>query len=153
MEQYPYFPMFIDISKKKIVVIGAGKIARRRIETLTKFASCITVVSPDLNDSVAALEQSGKIAVRRKKYEKSDIEGADIVLAATNDNAVNDAVWADCKALGITVNVCSDVNKDDFFFPGVAVKGGLVIGVTASGSDHSLARRASERVREIIDEF
>ncbi len=153
MKKYPYFPMFVDISKKKIVVVGGGKIARRRVETLVKFASDICVVTPELSDGLLQLEQSGKIAVRRKKYEKSDIAGADIVLAATNDSAVNDAVWADCKALGITVNVCSDGNKDDFFFPGVAVKGNVVIGVTASGSDHSLARRVSERAREMIKEF
>ena len=150
MGEYPYFPIFIDLSEKKILVIGAGKIARRRIGVLCQFTPNLTVIAPDSLPEVEALAEEGTIRLLRKSYEKEDIEGADIVFAATNDHDVNDRIHDDCKKYGIMVNVSTDRRKSDFYFPGIAVKGDIVVGVTASGKDHAGAKRVSEQVRKLL---
>lgn len=150
MGEYPYFPIFIDLSEKKILVIGAGKIARRRITVLCRFTPTLTVIAPDSLPEVEALAEEGTIRLLRKSYEEEDIEGADIVFAATNDHDVNDRIHNDCKKHGIMVNVSTDRRKSDFYFPGIAAKGDIVVGVTASGKDHAGAKRVSEQVRKLL---
>lgn len=150
MGQYPYFPVFIDLSEKRLVVFGAGKIARRRITVLSRFTPALTVIAPECLPEVEALATEGKIRYLKKTYEEEDLEGADFVFAATNRHDVNKKIHDDCKKRGITVNVSTDRTMSDFYFPGIAQKGDIVVGVTASGKDHAGARRVSEGIRELL---
>lgn len=149
---YPYFPLFIDLSGKTILVVGAGRIALRRIRVLAQFTERLTVIAPEIRPELEPLESAGKLTVFRKEFEPSDLPGADLVLAATNDKAVNELIWKRCKELGIPVNVSSDAGKSDFYFPGVARKGDFVIGVTAGGKDHAAAKRLTDSARQLLDE-
>ena len=153
MSAYPWFPLFINLAGKKIVVVGGGRIARRRILTLLDFTERVTVVAPELHPDLLEPEAAGRLTVFRRAYEPGDIAGAALVLAATNDKAVNEAVRDDCRRLGIPVNVSSDRNDSDFYFPGIARKGPLVAGVTASGTDHAGARRLTEAIRALLARF
>ena len=76
-----------------------------------------------------------------------------MVLAATGSQEVNEAVRADCRRLGIPVNVSSDRHSSDFYFPGIARKGDYVAGITASGRDHAGAKKLTEAVRALLDRF
>ena len=140
--------MFVDISDKKVIVVGAGTIAKRRIRTLMEFTDHLEVIAPEVNKELLDLQEEGRITIRKKKYEREDIFDAAMVIAATNDSKINNDIYSACKCLGILVNVCSDKNKCDFYFPGIAQTENVVIAVTASGKDHKLARRLVERVRE-----
>ena len=151
MDQKPYFPMFTDLSEKKVTVVGAGIIAKRRVRTLIQFTDHVTVIAPEVNRELLDLEKEGRIRILRKHFEQADIFGADVVIAATSDAKTNNDVYANCKCLGITVNVCSDRTKCDFFFPGVVQKENVVVGVTASGRDHKLARKVTKKIRELIE--
>ena len=151
MEEYPYFPIFINLSEKKVVVIGAGNIAKRRIQVLSEFTRHLTVVAPVVHPDVEGLAKSGAIQLLRKKYEAEDIYGAALVLAATNDRKVNHEIYEICKKQGIPVNVCDDREKCDFYFPGIVRKDEVVVGVTASGKDHGRARRVTEVVRAALE--
>ena len=146
----PYFPMFVDLSEKKVVIVGAGTIAKRRIRSLIEFTNHLVVIAPEVNPELQELESSGVIGILRKNYEREDIYGADIVIAATNDHKTNDDIYSVCKCMGITVNVCSDKNKCDFYFPGIARKEQIVVGVTATGTDHRKAKDVVEKVRQIL---
>ena len=146
----PYFPMFVDISDKKVIVVGAGTIAKRRIRTLIEFTDHLVVIAPEVNKELLDLEKEGRLTIMRKKYAREDIYDAEVVIAATNDSKINNDIYCACKCLGILVNVCSDKNKCDFYFPGIAQKENVVIAVTASGKDHKLTRRLVEKVRELL---
>lgn len=146
----PYFPMFVDISDKKVVVVGAGTIAKRRIRTLLEFTDHLVVIAPEVNRELLDLEAEGRLTILRKKYEREDIYDAAMVIAATNDSKINNDIFSVCRCLGIQVNVCSDKRKCDFYFPGIAQKDNVVIAVTASGKDHKLTRRLVEKVRELL---
>lgn len=142
----PFFPMFVDLAKKHVLVVGAGHIAARRIETLKLFCDDITVMAPEIRPEIEGMG----VALRRRPYEPADLDGADLVIAATDDSALNAEIAQDCRALGIPVNVISDQTLCDFYFPGVSVSGPVVAGVTASGTDHRLAKRATEAVRDAL---
>lgn len=145
----PCFPMFVDLSGKRALVVGAGRIAARRVKTLLRFCDHITVVAPAVHPDFEGLD----VTFVRRGYDPLDLEGADIVIAATDEAALNADIARACRARGIPVNVSSDQALCDFFFPGVAVKGSVVAGVTASGTDHRLAKRATEIIREALEQI
>ena len=146
-----YFPLFVDLSDKKIVVIGAGKIACRRIKVLSQFTNQITVVGISIHKEVQKLSEEGKIILYEKAYEREDIKGADIAIIATNDLVLNEEIGKYCKDLKIMVNIASDKNKCDFHFPGIVKKEQLVIGVNAGGHDHKKAKAVRQGIEHFLD--
>ena len=148
----PYFPLFVDLSDRDILFVGAGKIAARRIGVLQPFAEHITVVSPEAEDSVQKLAEEGSITWIRRHFESGDLEGRDIVFAATGDSDLNREIADLCRERQITVNASSDKELCDFYFPGIVRQGETVIGINASGRDHRKARRVRERIQELLTE-
>ena len=152
MAEKPYFPLFVDLSATRVLVVGAGKIAARRVQTLLDFAGSVTVVAPAVCEALEQLAAAGAVTLRRRAFEEADLDGAGMVLAATDDAALNAHVAALCRARGIPVNVGSDKALCDFYFPGVARRGSVVVGVTASGTDHAEAKRVTAAVRKVLEE-
>lgn len=148
----PYFPLFVDLSDRDILFVGAGKIAARRIGVLQPFAEHITVVSPEAEDSVQKLAEEGSIIWIRRNFESGDLERRDIVFAATGDSDLNREIADLCRQGQITVNASSDKELCDFYFPGIVRQGETVIGINASGRDHRKARRVRERIQELLTE-
>jgi len=151
MNERPYFPVFIDLSETAVLVVGAGPIAARRVKTLLDFAGSVTVVAPAVCPELEALAGSEALSVRRRVFAPSDLDGAGMVLAATDDSALNAEIARSCRERGIPVNVASDRTLCDFYFPGVVRRGDIVAGVTASGRDHAAAKRATRAVREALE--
>ncbi len=147
-----YFPVFIDLSEKKVVVVGAGKIGSRRIRTLKDFTDHLTVIAEQAEPEVVKLAEEGVITWLQQPYERDLILDADMVLACTDDPELNSGIYSVCKCLGIQVNVCSDKNKCDFYFPGVVQSDNVVVGVTASGADHHQAKEVTDRIRKVLSE-
>ena len=142
--------MFVDLSDKSVVVVGAGRIAARRVGVLVQFTPHVTVVAPHIHPDIEALASAGRVRVFRRAYALTDISGADMVLAATDDAGQNATICDDCKLRGIPVNVSSDKALCDFYFPGVVQEGSVVVGVTASGTDHARARQVTDAVRRAL---
>ena len=145
------FPLFIDLTEKKVVVYGAGVIASRRVETLLAFTSSLTVFAPEASELV----EEGYLVWKREAYQEGTIPAdAFMVLAATNDAWVNTQIWKECKEKQkhILVNVCSDRDLCDFQFPGIASRGDLVIGINAGGQDHRLAKTWTDKIKKEVTE-
>lgn len=142
--------MFIDLTEKKVVVAGAGTIAKRRIRSLLNFTNHLTVIAPEVNKELKSLEADGLLTILKRKCEMEDFYSADLVIAATNDAQINNAIYDTCRKQGILVNVCSDKQKCDFYFPGIAMKDQVVVGITASGKDHKRAKALVEQIRNIL---
>ena len=136
MKNSAFFPLFVDISEKKIVVIGGGAIATRRVKTLLSFEPQIVVVAPEVTGELEELEKEEKITIFHRKYQREDIYDAWMVLAATNDPELNNGIYSVAKCLGALVNVASNQGKCDSHFPGVIRKDPYVIGINGSGKDH-----------------
>lgn len=145
-----YFPLFVDISEKEILVIGGGTIATRRVRTLIGFGCRVTVVAPETSDEIKAFAKEGKIRWLETEYEAKHLETGDpmFVLAAAT-GSVNERVASDCRQKGIPVNDASHRENCDFYFPGIVKEGDTVIGVTSGGKDHKLASALTEKIRQI----
>ena len=132
-----YFPLFVDLEQEKIVVVGAGRIAERRIRTLLSFDARITVLAPEATEAIKTWAEEGVLHWQ----------------SAADDSAVNEAVCSACRKRNIPVNCADDRTRCDFYFPGIAEGGGVTAGITAGGTNHRLAREATEKVRELLSKM
>lgn len=147
-----FFPLFVDWSDKRAVFVGGGTIALRRIRTLLPFVGDLVVFAPDFTPEIERFAVDGAITLVRKEYQPSVLDGADIVFVCTNDSALNEEVWAECKRRGLLVNVCSDRFKCDFHFPGIVQRDNVVVGVNAGGKDHRRVKQLRARIDRLMDE-
>ena len=145
--------MFVDLSDKKIVVVGGGNIATRRIKTLLQFTRNITAVAPKTTMELHELGKAGFVNLINRPVKRSDFAMAFMVIAATNDWKLNDEIYRVCKEEGIYVNVASDKDLCDFYFPGICLKDDVVVGIPASGMNHKKARAVREKVQALLEEI
>ena len=152
MKTKRFFPMFVDLSDKKIVVVGGGNIATRRVKTLLQFTRNITAVAPKTTMELHELGKAGYVNLINCPVKRSDFDMAYMVISATNDWKLNDEIYRVCKEEGIYVNVADDKSKCDFYFPGVYMKDEVVVGITASGLNHKKARKVRVAIQEAMEE-
>ena len=151
-----YFPMFIDIEGKHILVVGAGKIALRRVQTLLQFRARIKVIAKEIpkeqKEAFHLLVSEGKIVLEEKAFEESDLtEALFLVLAATNVKKLNHEICMLCRKRKILANTATDRTDCDFYFPAVAVQEELVVGITGDGSDHRKVAEMAARIRKVLE--
>lgn len=151
MKNKRFFPMFVDLSDKKIVVVGGGNIATRRIKTLLQFTRNITAVAPKTTMELHELGKAGFVNLINRPVKRSDFTMAFMVIAATNDWKLNDEIYRVCKEEGIYVNVADDKSKCDFYFPGIYMQDEVVVGITASGLNHKKARKVRAAIQEAME--
>ena len=151
MKNKRFFPMFVDLSDKKIVVVGGGNIATRRIKTLLQFTRNITAVAPKTTMELHELGKAGFVNLINRPVKRSDFTMAFMVIAATNDWKLNDEICRVCKEEGIYVNVADDKSKCDFYFPGIYMQDEVVVGITASGLNHKKARKVRVAIQEAME--
>lgn len=148
-EKDSFFPMFMRLEKKKIIVIGAGKIAARRIKTLLQFSADITVVAPEICEDL--LNLGNQLTIRRKEFEESDIEDAFLTVAATDAAEVNRRVYEAARSRGILFNTADNKELCDFYFPAVfsdeEVIGGII---SRNGENHRAAKQKAEKIRAVL---
>ena len=147
----PYFPMFIDLTDRKIFVAGGGRIARRRIEALVKFGADIHVAAPRVCPEIALLAEEGKIKILLREYRPSDLDGMEFAIAATDDREVNRAVYAECRKRGIPVNVADDKTLCDFYFPALVLTDDVVIGIGSGGESPGRVKEVRQRIEKLED--
>lgn len=136
-----YYPAFINIQDKKCVVVGGGEVALRRVRTLLQCGGRVTVVSPAIHPELVSLAEDGMIHLTNREYEPQDVEGAAIVIAATDAKEINCKVAREARKMGAFVNVVDDPEESDFIVPSHLKRGGLTIAVSTSGKSPALARK------------
>lgn len=148
-----YFPLFIDLEDMKVLIIGGGNIAARRVDTLLKFNADITVIAKSFSQRVRSEAERGRIRLEQREYSNGEIQNAKMVLAATDDEDVNNAIVKECRSKGILVNAVHNKLLCDFYFPAIIEEGDFVIGVTANGNDHKGVKRIAEKIRNYLREI
>ena len=148
MRSYPV--NLIDLANRKSIVIGGGTVALRKVEGLLAGGADVTVISPALVRGLAGLNAAGKIAVIAREYQEADLDAAWLVIAATDDPAVNHAVASGAMRRGSLVNVVDDPEHSNFIVPAVVRRGELVLAICTGGASPALARRLRERLEELV---
>ena len=126
-----FFPFMIQMQDKLCVIGGGGKVAYRKVSMMLSFGARVTVIAPKICDELQKIEsKQGALLLVQRPFEDGDIEGADVVIMATNDSEVNSHIAAICKDKRILVNVV-DVKKDcGFYFPAIIKQDDVVVSVS-----------------------
>lgn len=142
-----YFPFYIDIENKKILVVGGGTVALRKIEKLIPFSPDITVVAPKICDEIKTLN----VKIIDRRFCDSDLDGAFCVVSATDDETLNGRIFQLCNEKNILVNTVDDKEKCGFIFPAIASKNGITAGITTSGKSPIYAKYLKELFVGILE--
>jgi siroheme synthase-like protein len=131
------YPLFMDVSGSRCVVVGGGGVASRKARGLLKSGARVVVVSPEVAPEIEAMD----VTLERRPYAPGDLAGAALAFAATDRREVNAAVAREAKKNGIPVNVADRPADGDFALPSVLRRGGLQVAVSTGGASPSLARK------------
>ena len=145
-----YLPLFMQLRSQPVVVVGGGRIAVRKVELLRKSGAQITVVSPELREELKRLASSGEIRHIPERFAEAHVEGATIVVAATNDHDVNVAVSGAARARKIPVNVVDNPALSTFIFPAIVDRSPIIAAVSSGGESPVLARRVREQIEALL---
>lgn len=132
------------------MVIGAGRVAERKVKTLLQAGARVTVVAPHASATLKKLAAAGKIRWQRRRYASGDLKGAALVFCATDSAAIERRVAADASRRGIPVNCAASPEFGSFLVPAQAVRGHLQIAVSTGGASPALARKISRELKERI---
>ena len=143
----PYFPAFLNLREKKCIVVGGGEVALRKVKMLLGCGADVSVISPNLHPDLARLVKKKALCRISREYQPGDLEGAVIVIAATNVKEVNDRVTHEAKRSGALVNVVDDPGPSDFIIPSFFRRKDLTIAVSTAGKSPALARK----IRTILE--
>lgn len=146
-----YFPFFVEIAGKSGVVVGGGKVAARKVEKLLLFGPKLTVVAPKIEACIRIQNDqpdgdTPPLRFVERAFETADLEGADFVVAATDDEALNSRIADYCKSNRIPVNVVDDREKCSFFFPALVRRGSLTVGISTDGKSPGAASWVRRRI-------
>jgi uroporphyrin-III C-methyltransferase/precorrin-2 dehydrogenase/sirohydrochlorin ferrochelatase len=145
-----YFPVFFDLNDKPCLVVGGGEVAARKVSLLFRAGARVTVVSPQLCDSLRGRLASGEIAHQARVFEPADIQGRALIVAATDDQAVNRRVSELAKAQCIPVNVVDQPELCSFIVPSIIDRSPVQIAVSTGGASPVLARLLRARLETLI---
>ena len=131
------YPMFMDLTDRRCVVVGGGAVANRKARKLLQARARVTVISPKISPELASVA----VEKHERRYERGDLSGAYLAFAATDSREVNAAVSHEANELGIPVNVADNPAEGDFALPSTLRRGGLQVAVSTGGASPTLARR------------
>ncbi|OGQ99725.1 MAG: siroheme synthase [Deltaproteobacteria bacterium RIFOXYD12_FULL_55_16] len=135
----PYFPVCLKIAGRQCLVIGGGRVGERKVQGLLAHGALVRVISPELSETLAALQQAGTIAWLPRLYQEGDLAGVFLVIAATDDPVAQERIHAEAEARNILLNVADVPKWCNFILPATAQRGDLAISVSTAGKSPALA--------------
>lgn len=147
-----YYPVFLDIAGKPVVVIGGGEVALRKVEVLLDAGARVTVVSPELHPDLEAFVDQGRARHLAREYSDGDLEGYSLAFVGTDDRSVNDAVSREGRQRGVWVNAVDDIPNCDFIVPSIVRRGDLIVAVSTSAGSPAMARKMREELEAFLTE-
>jgi precorrin-2 dehydrogenase/sirohydrochlorin ferrochelatase len=136
-----FYPILVDLQGKKALVVGGGRVAQRKIETLLEHGASVQVVARELTAELEELRSAGRIELLGAEFSEAYLKGAFVVLAATDDASLNRRVSRAARQRGLLVNAVDQPADCNFIVPSVLSRGDLLIAVSTSGKSPSFARK------------
>ena len=145
-----HYPVFLSLSDKSCVVIGGGGVAERKVDSLLNAGGLVTVVSPVLSDQLAYLAKENQITYIDREYQADDIAHAFLVVAATDQSEVNQAIASQANQTNTLVNVVDNPTLCNFIVPSVLDRSPVTIAVSTGGASPVLARQLRMKLESMI---
>lgn len=148
-----FLPLALDLSGKRVLVAGAGRIAARKVRLLLAHGALPLVVAPQATAGLRALARSGRIAWRARRYRAADLRGAWLAVAATDDRAVNAAISRDCRRRRLWCNAVDDLARCSVIAMAVRRRRGAVVAAGTDGRRPELAGPLAAHLAEAADAY
>jgi len=148
----PKFPIYLDMSGRRGVVIGAGSVAVRKVQALHEAGARVTVVAEKIDSAHSDAIELANVELILSLYSKNYLVGATLVIAATNDSTLNRQVYHDCQELQILCNVVDQPELCDFFTPAVVKRGDLQIAIGTDGNCPAYAGHVRRKLEGLFTE-
>jgi siroheme synthase-like protein len=145
-----FYPIYLNLTGRRVLVVGGGEVAERKIESLLGTGAIITVISPNITDRISTFALGKRIEVERRAYKTGDCGGAVLVLCATDDAEVNLMVFNDAHRAGVLVNSADQPALCDFIMPAVVRRGDIAIAISTGGTSPGLAARLRQKIGRLI---
>ncbi|HBH86157.1 MAG TPA: siroheme synthase [Syntrophaceae bacterium] len=139
-----YYPVYLDITNKRCIVVGGGDVAERKAERLLSFGARVTVIGKTLTPLLETMKRDGRIEHINADYDGAFISDAIMVIGATNREDINAQISRDGKHKGILVNIVDDPGRCDFILPSIMQQGDLSIAISTGGKSPALAKKLRE---------
>jgi precorrin-2 dehydrogenase/sirohydrochlorin ferrochelatase len=146
------YPLYLTIEARRIVVIGGGAVAERKVETLLEYGADVVVVSPEITPALTALVQAGRIVWIERPYAAGDLSGCSIAFCACGDPMAEEAICAEAAQVGCLINVVDVPERCDFIVPSIVARGPLRIAVSTSGTAPTEAKSIRRQLEREFDE-
>jgi len=144
-----YFPMFIDLENKKVLIVGGGTVALRKAEKLLPYKAALLVVAHTVDKRIKLLEG---LRYEERDFDASLLDGCCMVIAATDNHRLNHSIADMCNEKNIPVNVVDDKKLCSFIFPSLVKRGDLSVGISTGGASPSAAIWLRERIEQLLPE-
>ena len=148
MKSAKLFPMFLKLSARHCLVVGAGTIAESKITSLLEAGARVRVVAPEATPQVRSWAQSNTIEWRQRPFEPEDLEGMFLVVAATSSTDLHERLFEEATARGVLCNIVDVPPLCDFYYPAVVQRGALQIAISTTGQSPALAQRLRKQLEE-----
>jgi precorrin-2 dehydrogenase / sirohydrochlorin ferrochelatase len=136
-----HYALFLDLKNQPVVVIGAGQVAVRKVKTLLAADARVTVISPVAAAGIRTLAAAGTLRWIRRVYRRGDLRGAALVVAATDNLEVNQAVSAEARRRKLLVNCIAPPSAGNFIVPSLIRRGGITLAISTGGASPAFAKR------------
>ena len=148
-----YFPFFMNIEGKRVLIVGGGRSALFKIKKLLSFGANLEVIALESLQEIKELEIKGKLCVKHHSFSEMDLIPIPFfVVIALEDKEENHKIAHLCKEKGILVNVVDDPSYCDFYFPSLVTKGKCSIGISTSGASPAIAGLLREQIEQLVSD-
>ncbi len=145
-----YFPAFFNLQGLKVLIVGGGEVAFRKVALLERTGAALSLVAPQLMPELAALGAAGRLEILAREFIPSDLEGARLVIVATSERAINRWIARLSEERGIPVNVVDDREASRFIVPAIVDRDPVLVAISTGGASPVLARRLRERLEAAL---
>ncbi len=143
-----YYPAFINLKNKKVVVVGGGRVAERKALSLIKAGADVSVISPTVTARIAKLKASGNLTHIKRHYKKGDLKDAFIVIAGTSSKETNKKISQDAALLTNVIDVPSEGN---FIVPSLIRRGPLTIAISTEGASPAISKAIRREMENLYN--
>lgn len=145
-----YYPVCLDIRKRKCLVVGGGSVGTRKVLTLLSCGADITVVSPKVTAQLEGLADNGSIILNKRAFQTSDLKGMFLVFGATDNEALNRQIRTGAERLGLLCNIADRPEACNFILPSIVNRGDLIIAISTSGQSPAFAKKLRKDLEAVF---